>query len=234
MRFAWVGSVGLPFNHPLIAGSKDRYRVSNRTSSSLRSFSVSMGFSLRLKVSPGTMRLFGREASTTDWYVDWDMMFFWRGIGFPILLPSFLYIYSTQNKEIVWTYFSDVAAFCWFATNPQFDESAALKPCFVPRLMNISPLSRNWVLNTASPPVPLQKPVQKSGKALVVGSEMLCNLRLNLQCGGLENPSCAFDRELEMPVDRVLNVPPYERSLGIYISTLLKEMDGVRSPTINC
>src|SRR5690242_9244466 len=64
----------IPFSHPLIAGSKLRYRVSSKTSPSLRSDSFRRGFCLIVNVSPGIMVDFGRLARTTDVYVCGAMM----------------------------------------------------------------------------------------------------------------------------------------------------------------
>ena len=50
----------VPFNQPLIAGSRLKYSDSTRTWSSFKSFSETIGFVFNVKVSPGTMSDFGR------------------------------------------------------------------------------------------------------------------------------------------------------------------------------
>lgn len=63
-----------PFNHPLIAGSRLRYKVLNRTSPSLRSEALGTGLLFTSNVSPGIILLLGRLARWMDVYEDFDMI----------------------------------------------------------------------------------------------------------------------------------------------------------------
>lgn len=57
--------VSVPFNHPLIAGSRLKYKLWKMTSPSFNSDSFGTGYCLMAKVSLGMMAPFGRFASTT-------------------------------------------------------------------------------------------------------------------------------------------------------------------------
>ena len=65
--------LSLPFNHPLIAGSRLRYRLWNSTSPSFNSDALGASFVFSTKVSPGTMLAFGLCARWIEVYVDEDM-----------------------------------------------------------------------------------------------------------------------------------------------------------------
>ena len=62
-----ASGIYIPFSHPRMAGSSDRYSVSSRTWPSFRSSSVGAGFVFTEKVWPGMILSLGRSARTMDW-----------------------------------------------------------------------------------------------------------------------------------------------------------------------